>query len=147
MAVGCKRPRRAPGAAPAGGVGAPVLGRSWWRRQMRRWRGAADGGGGGIIAGTAMTMDTDAAIIVAGSTPQGEGGGRRGGGDVGQAIEGVRRLRPSSWPSPSSTSAIVDVGHCHGRQLIGHRRGHLRCRHRPSSTSAIVAVVDEWDMW
>jgi hypothetical protein len=46
-AVGCERPHRAPGAAPAGGVGAPVLRQSWRRRRMRRWRGATDGGGGG----------------------------------------------------------------------------------------------------
>ncbi len=39
MAVGYEWPCQAPGAAPAGGVGAPVLWLRWRRRQMRRWRG------------------------------------------------------------------------------------------------------------
>ena len=77
---------------------------------------------------------------------RGRGRGRRGGGVVGRAIKGVRRFWPSSWPSPSSTSAVVDIGHCHGRRLVGHCCGRLRCRHRPSSTSAIVAAVNEWDI-
>ena len=77
----------------------------------------------------------------------GRGRGRRGGCVVGRAIEGMCRLRPSSWPSPSSTSAVVDVCHCRGHRLVGHRRGCLCRRHRPLSTSAIVAAVDEWDMW
>ena len=28
--------------------------------------------------------------------------------------------RPSSWPSPLSTSAVVDVGHRRGRRRVGH---------------------------
>ena len=37
----------------------------------------------------------------------GGGGGGGDGGAVGWAIKGVRQLRPSSRPSPSSTSAVV----------------------------------------
>ena len=54
--------------------------------------------GGDIITGRTRTVDTGAAIIVAGSTPQGEG--------EGEGEEGGWH-RQSSWPSPSSTSAIV----------------------------------------
>ena len=92
--------------------------------------------GGHIIAGTTTTMDTDSATIAVGMTPQ---GGEGGDGVIGRAIEGVRRL----WPAIS----VVDVSHRCGRQLVGHRCGHLSYRHRPSLTSAIVAAVDEWDMW
>ena len=68
----------------------------------------------------------------------GGGEGEGGGGIVGRAIEGVHLHRPSLWPSPSSTSAIINVGHRHAHRLVGHRRGRLRVdigghRHRPSS--------------
>jgi hypothetical protein len=71
---------------------------------------------------------------------EGRGGGGGGGGVVGPAIEGVRRRRPSPWPSPSSTSAVVDVGHRRGRRLVGHHS-----RRRPSSwpsPSSTLAVLD-----
>jgi len=80
--------------------------------------GTTDGGGGGIIAGTTTTVDTGVAIIAVDSMPWGEWGGRgrRGGGVVGRAIEGVRQLR--------------------------HRHGRLRRRHRPSPTTDIVAAIN-----
>jgi hypothetical protein len=62
-------------------------------------------------------MDTDAATIAAGTTPQGEGEGE----------EGVVAS------SGGRSKTFVD---------FGHRRGRLHRRHRPSSTSAIVTVVD-----
>ena len=89
--------------------------------------GTTDGGGGDIIDGTTTTMDTNVATIAAGTTPRGEGGGGGGGGVIGRAIEDMRRLRPLSWPSPSSTSAVVNVGHCPGRRLVGHCPGRLHC--------------------
>jgi hypothetical protein len=77
-------------------------------------------------------MDTDAATIAVGTTPQ---GGEGGDCVVGRAIKGVRRLRPA------------DVSHRRGRQLVGHRRGHLSYLHWPSLTLVIVAAVDECEMW
>ena len=97
--------------------------------RMRSGGGTTDGGGGGhhrrndddaeegghIIARTTTTMDIDAATIAAGTTPRGEG-------EEEAVASSVGRL-----------SACVD---------FGHRHGSLRRRHRPSSTSAIVAAVD-----
>ena len=99
--------------------------------RMRSGGGTTDGGGGWqhrrndddaeegghIIAGTMTTMDTDTATIGAGTTPRGEG----------EREEGVVAL------SGGRSRACVDFGHC---------RGRLRCRHWPSSMSAIVAAVD-----
>ena len=99
--------------------------------RMRSGGGMTDGGGGGhhrrndddaeegghIIARTTTTIDIDAATIAAGTTPRGEG------------EEGAVALASSD----GQLSACVD---------FGHRRGSLRRRHRPSSTSAIVAAVD-----
>jgi hypothetical protein len=125
--------------------------------RMRSGRGTTDGGGGGhhcqndddaeegrhIIAGTTTTMDTDAATIAAGTTPQWDGEGEEG-----VVASSGRRSR-----------ACVDFGHRRGRLLRRHRpsstsaivaavnmacRGHLRCQHWPSLTWAIVAAVDEW---
>jgi hypothetical protein len=73
--------------------------------------------GGHIIARTTTTMDIDAATIAAGTTPRGKG------------EEGAVALASSG----GRLSACVD---------FGHRRGSLRRRHRPWSTSAIVAAVD-----
>jgi hypothetical protein len=61
------------------------------------------------------TMDIDAATIATGTTPRGEGE------EGGVASSGGR------------LSVCID---------FGHRRGRLCCRHRLSSTSAIVAAVD-----
>ena len=72
--------------------------------------------GGDIVAGTTTTMDTNAATIAAVTTPRGEGEGEEG-----AVASSGGRLR-----------VCVD---------FGHRRGRLRRRHRPSSTSAIVATV------
>ena len=97
--------------------------------RMRSGGGTTDGGGvgnhrrndedaeegGHIIARTTTTMDIDTATITAGTTPRGEG-------EEGAVASLGGRL-----------SACVD---------FGHRRGHLRRRHWPSSTSAIVAAVD-----
>jgi hypothetical protein len=68
--------------------------------------------GGDIIAGMTMTMDANAAIIAAGMMLQRE---------EAVALSGGR------------SRACINVG---------HRRGRLRLRHWPSSTSAIVAAVD-----
>jgi hypothetical protein len=97
--------------------------------RMRSGVLTTDGGGGGhhrrnddhaeegghIIARTMTTMDIDAATIAAGTTPRGEG-------EEGAVASSGGQL-----------SACVD---------FGHRRGRLRRRHRPSSTSAIVTAVD-----
>ncbi len=111
--------------------------------RMRSGGGTTDGGGGGhhrrnnddaeegghIIAGTKTTMDTDAATIAVGTTPRGEKGA--------VASSGGRSRVCVNFGQPSPR----------GRRLVGHRRGRLSYRHRPSLTSAIVAAVDEWDMW
>ena len=68
--------------------------------------------GGDIIAGMTMTMDANAAIIAAGMMLQRE---------EAVALSGGR------------SRACIN---------LGHRRGHLRLRHWPSSTSAIVVAVD-----
>jgi hypothetical protein len=84
---------------------------------MRRWRGGdRRRRGGDIITGTTTTMDTDGATIAAVTTPRGEGEGEEG-----AVASSGRRSR-----------VCVD---------FGHRRGRLRCQHRPSSTSAIVVTV------
>ena len=61
---------------------------------------------------------------------------------LGRAIEGVHQRRPFLWPSPSSTSAVVDVGHRHG--------GRLKWPSQPSTSAivdtAIVVAVDKWDL-
>ena len=72
---------------------------------------------GDIIAGTTTTMDTNAATIVARTTPRGEGEGEDG----------------AVASSGGQLRACVD---------FGHRRGRLRRRHRQSSTSAIVTAID-----
>ena len=149
MAVGCQRPRQVPGAAPARGVGSPVLRRRWrWRRRpMRRWRG-----GGRRRRGEASLPEQRLRRILMRPSSRwvrrrgGRGRGRRGrwhrgAGDRGRAstsaivvavsvIDISRRRRrpspwpltsrPSSWPSQLSTSAVINVGHRRGRRRVGH---------------------------
>ncbi len=73
--------------------------------------------GGDIIAGTTTTMDTNAATIAEGTIPLGEG----------------EREEEAVVSSGGRSRACID---------FGHRRGRLRRRHRPSSTSAIVTAVN-----